>query len=143
MTITYSPMLDVPVADPPEFADITLPRTTWSVSEARAWLAYILTDWDVPAATVEDSVQILSEVATNAIIHNAGTDDITVTAAWWHGHLRVTVSDPDLRVPVLDLAADEHGRGLVIVTCLATRWGTCKTRNGKITWFECTSEVTL
>jgi len=79
----------------------------------------------------------VSEVVTNALVHNAGVDDdVTVTAAWWHGHLRVTVSDPDLAIPVSDLADDEHGRGLLIVSTLATRWGETKTRAGKIVWFE-------
>lgn len=142
MTITYSPPLDRPVADPPLFAHTTVLRNPRSVADARTWLGKTLTGWDVNPDTVENAVLIVSEVATNAIVHNAGIGDTTITAAWWHGHLRVTVSDPDLRVPVLDLADDEHGRGLLIVTALTTRWGTTKTRTGKVTWFELTSEAT-
>ncbi|NUQ98342.1 MAG: ATP-binding protein [Streptomyces sp.] len=141
MTVITLPRQDGIVADPPKFADINLPRVPQSVGGSRTWLAKTLAGWDVDSDTIDDAVLVLSEIATNAIVHNAGTDDTTVTAAWWHGHLRVTVSDPDLRVPVLGLADDEHGRGLAIVGELATRWGTTKTRNGKITYFEMTSEA--
>lgn len=141
MTVITLPLQDGIVADPPKFADLTVPRVPVSVRDARTWLAKTLTGWGVEADTIDNAVLLLSEVATNAIVHNAGSDDTTVTAAWWHGHLRVTVSDPDLQVPVPDLAAGEHGRGLLIVGELATRWGTTKTRNGKITFFEMTSEA--
>lgn len=125
--------------DAPKFAELTLPRIPESVADARAWLGKTLAKWDAAADTVENAVLLLSETFTNALVHNAGIDDTVVTAAWWHGHLRVTVSDPDLRVPVLDLADDEHGRGLLIVSALATRWGSTKTRTGKITFFEMSS----
>lgn len=143
MTTTYSPVLDRPVADSPNYSETELPRALTSVRTARAWLAETLAGWDVDADTVETAVQIVSEVVANAIVHNAGLGDTAITAAWWHGHLRVTVSDPDLQVPVPDLADDEHGRGLLIVSMLATRWGATKTRTGKITFFELTSEVSL
>lgn len=136
-TLTYR---DHSVTDAPSYAKTDLPRALTSVAEARAWLGKTLTGWDVPAGTIEDAVQILSEVATNAIIHNAGADDTTITAAWWHGHLRVTVSDPDLQIPVPDLVDDEHGRGLMIVSMLATRWGETKTLTGKVVWVEMTAE---
>lgn len=141
MTITYSPVLDRLVADSPNYSETELPRALTSVRTARTWLEKTLVGWGVPADTVENAVLVISEITTNALVHNAGLGDMVATAAWWHGHLRVTVSDPDLQVPVLDLADDEHGRGLLIVAALATRWGATKTRNGKVCWFEMTSEV--
>ncbi|WP_297826518.1 ATP-binding protein [Mycobacterium sp.] len=143
MTIALTSMVDRPVADAPRFADITLPRNPRSVADTRAWLDKTLTGWDVNPDTVENAVLAVSEIATNAIVHNAGIGDTTITAAWWHGHLRVTVSDPDLCIRAEHLPDDEHGRGLLIVTALTTRWGTAKTRTGKVTWFELTSEATL
>lgn len=137
------PRQDLLVDDAPLDARIVLPRMPEATRDARRWLTETLTKWGVPAGTVENAELLVSEVYTNGVVHNAGIDDATVTAAWWHGHLRVTVSDPDLRIPVPDLADDEHGRGLLIVAELATRWGTTKTRNGKICWFELTSEDSL
>jgi len=136
MTVATMTRLDHPVTDAPSFADTIVPRALTSVAEARAWLGKTLAQWDVHGDTAENAVLLVSEVVTNALVHNAGVDDVTVTAAWWHGHLRVTVSDPDLAIPVSDLADDEHGRGLLIVSTLATRWGETKTRAGKIVWFE-------
>lgn len=140
MTAATLTVQDRFVTDAPSFADTALPRALTSVADARAWLGHALAGWDVPVGTVENAVLLVSETTTNALIHNAGADEITVTAAWWHGHLRVTVSDPDLQVPVPDLADDEHGRGLLIVSTLATRWGETKTLAGKIVWFELTTE---
>lgn len=143
MTISYSPVLDRPVTDSPNYSETELPRALTSVRTARAWLAETLAGWDVDDDTVDSAVLVVSEITTNAIVHNAGIGDTTITAAWWHGHLRITVSDPDLQIPVPDLADDEHGRGLLIVTAVTTRWGATKTSGGKVTWFELTSEVTL
>lgn len=141
MTTDLLPRQDLRVdSDAPLDANIRLLRVPEAVADARRWLGKTLTGWDVPGGTVENAVQLVSEVATNAVIHNAGADDAVVTAAWWCGHLRVTVSDPDLQVPVPDLADDEHGRGLMIVSMLATRWGETKTLAGKIVWFELTTE---
>jgi anti-sigma regulatory factor (Ser/Thr protein kinase) len=136
MTTVTMTRLDHSVTDAPSFAKTDLPHALTSVGEARAWLGKTITGWGVPGDTAENAVLLVSETATNALIHNAGIDAITITAAWWHGHLRVTVSDPDLQIPVPDLADDEHGRGLMIVSAMATRWGETKTRAGKIVWFE-------
>lgn len=136
-TLTYR---DHSVTDAPSYAKTELPRALTSVAEARAWLGKTLTGWDVPEDTIEDAVLLVSEVVTNALVHNAGTGVTAVTAAWWHGHLRITVSDPDLQIPVPDLVDDEHGRGLMIVSMLATRWGETKTLTGKVVWVEMTAE---
>ena len=31
---------------------------------------------------------------------------------------------------------DEVGRGLILVACLASRWGAHRTSDGKVVWFE-------
>ena len=136
MTVTTLTYRDHSVTDAPLDANICLPRVPASVSGARRWLTKTLAEWGVAGDTVDNAELLLSEVVTNAVLHNAGADDTTITAAWWHGYLRVTVSDPDLQVPVTDLADDEHGRGLMIVTELAARWGEIKTLTGKKVWFE-------
>lgn len=132
-TLTYR---DRSVTDAPLDAKICLPRIPEAVAAARLWLTENLTKWGACDDTVQDAVQIISEVYTNSVIHSAGADDATVTAVWFYGHLRVAVSDPDLRIPTPDLAEDEHGRGLIIVSMLAARWGETKTAAGKKVWFE-------
>jgi len=140
MTVATLTRLDRSVTDAPRFAKTDLPRALTSVGEARAWTGKTLAGWDAPGDTIDDAVLLVSEIVTNALVHNAGAGTTTVTAAFWHGHLRITVSDPDLQVPVPDRADDEHGRGLMIVSMLATRWGETKTLAGKFVWIELTAE---
>lgn len=137
MTLTLDLRLDRPVtSDAPLLATIDLPHQAPSVSDARVWLRTTLAGWGVVGVVADDAVLLLSEITTNAVLYSGGTDPITVTAAWWAAHLRITVSDPDRLAPGLDRDADEHGRGLLIVEKLAARWGTAKTSNGKVTFFE-------
>lgn len=119
----------------PLMALISLPRTRPTVSGARRWLADTLTAWNVGGEQFDDAVLALSEVLTNSIEHAAGDQPATITAALWHGHLRVTVSDPDPEThpAVVD---DERGRGLAIVRALTMRHGTTRTAAGKVVWFE-------
>lgn len=140
MTAVTMTRLDHSVIDAPSFAKTDLPRALTSVGEARAWMGKTLAGWDVPGDTIDDAVLLVSETVTNALLHNAGSNGTTVTASWWYGHLRITVSDPDLQVPVPNRADDEHGRGLMIVSMLATRWGETKTLAGKFVWVELTTE---
>ena len=61
--------------------------------------------------------------------------------------MRVDLSDPCVRIEVHDLSEDEptmrplnptaiNGRGLRIVAALADRWGTARSGDGKLVWFE-------
>jgi anti-sigma regulatory factor (Ser/Thr protein kinase) len=136
MTTVTMTRLDHSVIDAPLDASTSLPRKPESVRAARRWLAAHLAAWEADDNTTQNALLLLSEVVTNAVLHNAGTDDSTITASWWQGYLRVTVSDPDLYITASDSADDEHGRGLMIVTNLATRWGEIKTLTGKKVWFE-------
>jgi anti-sigma regulatory factor (Ser/Thr protein kinase) len=130
------------VSDPEQHLDaaplmalIGLPRTRPAVSGARRWLADTLTAWNVSGEQLDDAVLALSEVLTNSIEHAAGDQPATITAALWHGHLRITVSDPDPETRPAD-DDDEHGRGLLIVRALTTRYGVTRTAAGKVVWFE-------
>lgn len=120
----------------PLMALISLPRERRLVTGARHWLADTLITWGLNDDQVDAAVLALSEVFTNAVEHAAGDGHSTITAALWHGHLRITVSDPDPETrPAVD--DDERGRGLAIVRALSTRHGTTRTAAaGKVVWFE-------
>ncbi|MGW7568965.1 ATP-binding protein [Streptomyces tendae] len=77
--------------------------------------------------------QIVAELATNAALHGhiQGRDfHLALTHAPATGVLRIAVTDARgdrLPSPVTDLVTPPHsesGRGLLIVTALADRWGT-------------------
>lgn len=105
---------------------------------ARTQLRQVLTDWDLDA--IADEVELLaSEVVTNAIVHC--DTDVDVRMRRYEDRVRVEVrdSDPHLAVPVpLAIANDqsEGGRGLVIVSTLASTWGNSPSGRGKTVWFE-------
>src|SRR5699024_8220077 len=82
-----------------------------------------------------------TELTTNAVLH-AGTDlDVTVDVDATRVHVAVAdghrgelpVLDPTsaMRRPLLS-----HGRGLILVDRIATRWGVVHDNSGKSVWFD-------
>jgi serine/threonine-protein kinase RsbW len=120
---------------PPFVWSRTFPAAAAQIGEARRFLAGIL--GDLPAA--DDAVLCLSELATNATVHSRSRDDghFTVRVERHDQHLRVEVRDqggPWSQPPAPD---DQHGRGLLIVSSLATTWGRDgHPATGWTVWFE-------
>ena len=89
-------------------------------------------------APVDPTVAALltSELVTNAIKHEAG-ETITVTITCVCDQLRVDVHDTSRALPApVDAPADaEVGRGLMLVSILATSWGFYRTPAGKAVYF--------
>jgi len=86
-----------------------------------------------------DTVALLvSEVATNALVH--GNGDVQVRVVAEQSVLRVEVSDESPRLPVPRAAGllEEGGRGLALVETLASDWGVRPEGLGKVVWFELT-----
>ena len=84
-----------------------------------------------------DTVALLvSEVATNALVHGTGDVQVRVTAE--DAVLRVEVSDesPTMPTPRTADPMEEGGRGLALVASLATDWGVHRVGMGKVVWFE-------
>lgn len=82
---------------------------------------------------------LVSEVATNALIHGAG--QVRVRVVDRGPRLRVQVSDDSARLPTAR-AFDgdaEGGRGLALVDALAVAWGAEPRSGGKTVWFELTA----
>ena len=79
---------------------------------------------------------LVSEVATNALVHGSG--DVRVVAHATTELLRVEVQDDEPRLPRQRSAKDldEGGRGLALLDALATAWGTDGRSDGKTVWFE-------
>jgi hypothetical protein len=108
------------------------------VRRARRFLTTSLDTWHL--ASLSDSAEVLaSEVVTNALVH--GDSDVDVCLRKYPDHLRVEVRDSDSHPAMLvDLGPDEDkaegGRGLVIVSALASSWGNSPSGRGKTVWFE-------
>ncbi|MFB9464219.1 ATP-binding protein [Streptomyces cinereospinus] len=112
-----------------------------AVGEARAEVRRQLEIWGLADrdGLGEDLVGtaelLVSELATNALLHAASRFRLTLSAA--HGVLRCEVFDGGRRVPqVLDAGTSESGRGMFLVQALARRWGCHQDGPGKTVWFE-------
>ncbi|MEU1422953.1 SpoIIE family protein phosphatase [Kitasatospora sp. NPDC005751] len=104
------------------------------VAHSRRFTRETLTGWGLGA--LADWTELLtSELITNALVH-AGSP---VQLRLFHNRvLTVEVADRDSESPRIRRAQeeDEGGRGMHLVNELAHRWGTRRTREGKVVWFE-------
>jgi anti-sigma regulatory factor (Ser/Thr protein kinase) len=123
------------VVVPPEPVEMVAETVPFSVARIRR---FAVDACSRSASTVDcDTVALLvSEVATNALVH--GTGQVRV---------RVIPQPPGVRIEVVDgsdvlprrrtaTAVDEGGRGIALVEALAAAWGSEATDSGKTVWFE-------
>lgn len=106
-------------------AGVVMPAQERRVREARRFTAAVLARWGIGGEEADAAVLIVSELTTNAVQH--GGSDLAVTLALVGDTLRVDVTDyggPDPRPKPSE--ADECGRGLDIVSCLAERTETVR-----------------
>jgi anti-sigma regulatory factor (Ser/Thr protein kinase) len=114
------------------------PEAAPSVPRARQFVLDAL--HGVPPEVCETVALLVSELATNAVVHAGSEFEVTVIYPTDSGRIRVEVTDSDLHFPTpLDPPPTvPHGRGLQLVVTLSDAWGmqTSSTRNGKTVWFE-------
>jgi anti-sigma regulatory factor (Ser/Thr protein kinase) len=105
------------------------------VAAAREFVRSRLTAWEladrIPAMTV-----IASELVTNAVLH--ARTSIQVRLSCTGRTVRIEVVDENPRLPTLAPAVPEatSGRGLSLVTQMATSWGIDNREDGKVVWAE-------
>jgi AraC-like DNA-binding protein len=88
--------------------------------------------WD--PADIENAQLLLSELATNAVLH--AKTSFTVTA-WVDGVVSVAVTDasPTALPAIVERAPGQGGMGMRLVASLAERWGVHTGPDGKSVWF--------
>jgi anti-sigma regulatory factor (Ser/Thr protein kinase) len=104
------------------------------VSAVRRRAADMLAEWGVRRETRDDALLLLSELTTNALLHGRGPREVRLGRDRRHLTLEVHDGAPTLPRPGLPGTDDEHGRGLLLVSLLAARWGTRPTPAGKAVW---------
>ena len=117
-----------------QLCEIDMEASTASIRKARLFVDVTLSAWDLHAVR-EQAVLLTSELATNAVVHARTPFRVTVML---DGDLTVEVSDGSGVLPQVEpVAVDgESGRGLLLVSRLADRWGSRLEERGKTVWFS-------
>ncbi|MFI7407709.1 ATP-binding protein [Streptomyces sp. NPDC049627] len=119
-----------------------LPHTPGAVPGLRRRIRTVLADWHLATDIAEDVLLVASELLTNAIVHALPPATLTLSRsrAETCRTVRVEVTDRGPATPTgLPASApdpDEHGRGLGIVTTLASRCGIHVHSGGTSRWAE-------
>lgn len=125
---------------------IEMPAEPPSVSRARCFVRRTLDARGIKADVRDTVVLLASELVTNVVRHAGGDDRSTVLLFLIRTGetLRLEVHDAarDLPAPRAAGDAEESGRGLLVVSSLAARWGACPTAAGKYVFCEVPIDVT-
>ncbi|MFJ4467358.1 SpoIIE family protein phosphatase [Streptomyces sp. NPDC089424] len=113
-------------------------RDLQGTPRARKLIREWLDGWDLSGMADEEEL-LLSEVVTNGLVH--GDSDVYVVVRKYPDRVRVEVRDSDPHRPrtvTMPRQEDEAegGRGLMIVSALASAWGNSPSGRGKTVWFE-------
>ena len=142
----------------PRSVDLVTQRHPRAVPQTRAHLREVLRTWHLPTPLIEDAALLVTELATNAVLHGTGPT-LRIHTRCHHHVLRCQLHDngptrpnetkddapPAALAPREANRTDplpENGRGLTLVDTLATRWGTYTdprlTNGTHVAWFEIT-----
>ncbi|PCG84115.1 phosphatase [Streptomyces sp. WZ.A104] len=109
------------------------------VSVGRQLVRELLHDWSDPEQ-VDSAVLMVSEMATNVLVHTDGDALMVAEVAGERGErrLRVEVADASDELPHKRRPGEmaSSGRGLVLMEMLADAWGVDPRGEGKSIWFE-------
>ncbi|MFD7276441.1 ATP-binding protein [Streptomyces sp. NPDC059862] len=106
------------------------------VPAARAFTREALVDWGVWERAY-DIVLCVSELATNALMHGVPPGRGFLLRLSYVDGVRVEVHDSGDGVPHADAREPgEGGRGLLLVSELADKWGVGERDPGKLVWCE-------
>jgi anti-sigma regulatory factor (Ser/Thr protein kinase) len=120
---------------PTATAETVFPAVPESVGSARRFTGAALGRHDVEPKLIDTAMLLVSELATNAIVHASSSLRLRIDVG---DEIRVEVCDGDGAPPVIGEAEidEESGRGLAIVTTLADDWSWSPRSSGKVVWFS-------
>lgn len=122
-----TPVPASPGAGPENRRVYVLDRTLTVPTIARRQVRAALTDWQVSPEDIDTAVQVISEIAANAIEHTL-SPRVRLEVERLPDEIQVAVRDsgPRPKAPLAartDAGMEEGGRGLLLVHALAARWG--------------------
>jgi anti-sigma regulatory factor (Ser/Thr protein kinase) len=103
---------------------------------ARHFIGDVLKQWGFSRKLLDDAQLVLSELATNAVIHARSPFSVLVRSD--DSRLRLAVQDSSRVMPTcrFGLPKGMPGRGLHVVAALSSAWGVDATSDGKAVWAE-------
>jgi anti-sigma regulatory factor (Ser/Thr protein kinase) len=105
-----------------------------SVTDARHFVADSLEADGCPPATIETAKLLVSELASNAVLHARSSFQVSLRQ---HDHsLTIAVTDGCTIRPTPRAVNATGGRGLRLVEALANDWGVCDREGGKAVYFH-------
>ena len=111
------------------------PATAEAPQSARSFLRAALQTWQLDG--FGEVTELLADELVANVVRHVGSP-MTLRATSEGATLRVEVDDPSTAAPVLQ-HPETHassGRGILLVSILATQWGTEVHDGGKTVWFE-------
>jgi anti-sigma regulatory factor (Ser/Thr protein kinase) len=114
---------------------LSLPAEPASVSRARHFVRGAVQTLGAPAV-VDDAELLISELATNAVLHARSAFTVEVSRSG--ERLRICVADSSALAPRVRAYRSDSttGRGLQLVQTLSAAWGVQPRRPGKTVWVE-------
>ncbi len=110
------------------------PMDVQSVAAARRFVGEALDHCD--HETVDVARLLISELATNALIHAHSRFEVDASESDGTVHIEVRDACRTRLAPVSHGPTDEHGRGLQLLRALAAEWGVVDEPPGKTVWFD-------
>jgi anti-sigma regulatory factor (Ser/Thr protein kinase) len=114
----------------------TFPCRDDSPRAARHFVSAALEGWGVSGDLLDDAALIVTELASNALLH--ARSESTVTVALAGPTVCLSVRDHSAVLPTRRPAGalESSGRGLGMVAAISRRWGADLVDEGKVVWAE-------
>ncbi len=139
----HSAVLPAPARDDPDAphspdteASARFPAELDAPRSARHFVAHTLGRWGHAGSLVDDAQLLVTELATNAVVHARST--FSVVARTEEACVHISVHDASTVKPTMRDGAptSPSGRGLHLVAALSVNWGVEVTADGKTVWAE-------
>jgi anti-sigma regulatory factor (Ser/Thr protein kinase) len=114
-----------------------------SVPASRSWTRSVLAG-HVDDRAVADALLVVSELATNALLHAGSAFELAVEADEARGVVHLAVTDASRNQPIVRTDPSPQatsGRGMWLVDRLCRRWGVERRPGGKRVWCELSPPV--
>jgi anti-sigma regulatory factor (Ser/Thr protein kinase) len=118
-------------------AALNLPAELTAPGTARRFVAAALSVRGYNSALIQDAALVVTELATNAVLHIGSPFDVSVSSSDG-AVVRICVKDtgPGSPATIAKIRQARHGHGLGLVAAVANRWGVDPDTDGKVVWAE-------